>query len=185
MIISDVYCDKLCQIYEHHLKCSQLESFQTAPIVSACHVIKALAAFDPTGGSTQGIVDSADFSTSVEKGQNVTLTRAGLRHKTVSYWLPTSPYLFMCASCWPHKDLKPEEEREVKGPIGSGHGHMTRPQAIPKTAAHFSMQQCAVARPQRTVNEKLSREEKPALFRSGGINRIPIKRCTIWNMRRD
>lgn len=54
-----------------------------------------------------------------------------------------------------------------------------------KTAARFSIQQCAVARPQRTVNEKLLREEKPALFRSGGINRIPIKRCTIWNMRRD
>lgn len=45
-----------------------------------------------------------------------------------------------------------------------------------------SIQQRAGPPPPWTVNEKLSQEEDPPLFWEG-INRIPIKRCTIWNMR--
>lgn len=70
---------------------------------------------------------------------------------------------------------------------GQAHNHITS--SAPLLSRGTSVCVCVLVfssvpgpPPPRTVNEKLSQEEDPPLFWEG-INRIPIKRCTIWNMR--
>lgn len=95
-------------------------------------VFKASAALSPTRGIHSG---NCGFSRFQQKGGKkiATLTKPGFTHNTISHPLPSGK---TCPCTWRDEVLKPTRQtgdnREVKGPIGSGHGHMTRPQAIPK-----------------------------------------------------
>lgn len=147
-------------------------------------VFKASAALSPTRGIHSG---NCGFSRIQQKGRkknsdtNKAWIHAQYHQSSTSFWKNLPMYLARRGF-----EADPPNRRQQGGkgsdrvrprPHDSATGN-------PKTTARLSIQRRAVARMPWTVNEKLSREEEPALFRGGGINRIPIKRCTIWNMRR-
>lgn len=160
-----------------------MESFQTAQAVSARHewsCFQGIGCIESHKGYSLWELWIQQISAKGQK-KNATLTKPGVQHSTISHRLPSGKLAHVLS------EANPPNQRQQGGkgsdrvrprPHDSATGN-------PKTTARLSIQQRAVARMPRTVNEKLSREEEPALFRGGGINRIPIKRCTIWNMRRD
>lgn len=149
----------------------------------------------PQGVFTLGIVDSADFSKRAERkcDTNKAWSHAQCPQSSTSFW-KTWPCF------WRDKDLKltrqTRDNREVKGPIGSGHGHMTRPQAIPKRlpALVFSSARWPACRGllMRSCREKKSRhcsgtEESIGYLSKGALSGIwgEIRRDEITGIKMD
>lgn len=112
-----------------------MESFRTAQAVSDRHELscfQGIGCIESHKGYSLWELWIQQISAKGQKKNsdtNKAWSHAQYRQSSTSFWKT-------CPCTWRDKDLKPtrrtRDNREVKGPIGSGHGHMTRPQAIPK-----------------------------------------------------